>query len=169
MNLNNPSPFRNELKKYNILYLILSLAFIILTGNEFGIITNIILGCIGSFLIINIIATFKVCAIRKMTFSLKNSTSKEDILSLITLPLTKLNMKVENLSDCIRIIHNKTFYDVFIDETKNIFMIFPQKSLFFRLFSRLYINLYKNAIINVPIIAYTIQSELNNIKQNAST
>ncbi|OOB75249.1 hypothetical protein AXF41_09235 [Clostridium haemolyticum] len=168
MNLNSPSPFKNELKKYNVLYIIFSLVFIIFTGNDLGTIVSILAGSTGAFLIINIIATFKVFNIRKMIFSLRNFTSRENVISSITLPLTSLNMKVENLPNCIRVTHNKTFYDIFINEDKNTFIIFPEKSLFFRILSRLYINLYKNAIISVPIIAYTIQSQLNSTKQNAS-
>lgn len=159
--LSSPSPFKNELKKFNLLYVIFSVIFIVLTNKEFGISFSILVGMCGAFVIINIIAAFKVDKLRAIEFNMPASMSKEQIIDIITLPLTQLNMKVENLSHYIRITHNKLQYNVLINVDKNTFRIWPQKTLLSRLFARIYTKLYKNAILSIPIISYTIQTELN--------
>ncbi|MCT8977439.1 hypothetical protein N4T77_12580 [Clostridium sp. CX1] len=161
LNLSSPAPFKNELKKFNIFYAILSIIFIISFKKDVGSIISILMGICASFLIINIIAAFKVDKLRATAFTLPVLMPKDQIIDLITLPLTQLNMKVENLKHYIRITHNKMQYDIIIYPDKNTFIIWPQKTLLSRLFSRIHTKLYKNAIISMPIISYTIQNEIN--------
>ncbi|MBC2579363.1 hypothetical protein [Clostridium sp. DJ247] len=161
LNLSSPSPFKNELKKFNILYILLSAIFVIFLSKDVGSVLSILMAICASFLIINIIAAFKVDKLRAMEFNLSASMSKDQLIDIITLSLTQLNMKVENLSHYIRITHNKLQYDILINPNKNTFRIWPQKTLLSRLFARIYTKLYKNAILSMPIISYTIQIEIN--------
>lgn len=160
-NLSSPSPFKNELKKFNILYIILSIVFIAIAKEDFGIIFSILIGICGSFVIINIIAAFKIDKLRNMEFNLSTLISKEQLTDIITLPLTQLNMQVENLPHYIRITHNKFQYDIIINQNRNTFRIWPQKTFLSMLFAKVYTKLYKNTIISMPIISYTIQSQIN--------
>lgn len=161
LNLSSPAPFENQLKKFNILYVILSIIFVIFFKKDVGSVVSILMAICASFLIINIIAAFKIDKLRTVEFTLPSSIQKEQIIDLITLPLTQLNMKVENLRSYIRITHNKMQYDILIYPNRNTFKIWPQKTLLSRLLARIYTKLYKNAILSMPIIAYTIQKEVN--------
>lgn len=103
LNLSSPSPFRNGLKKFNILYVILSVIFAISFNKDVNLLVSILMALCASFLIINIIAAFKVDKLRSIEFNLSSSISKEQLIAIITLPLTQLNMKIENLSHYIRL------------------------------------------------------------------
>ena len=134
----------------------------LLCGKEVTYALTIIVGAGGGFVIVNIISAFKVDALRNKLFTLEKNLTKEELANLITLHLTKLNMNVEILSDNLRVIHNNIEYDIFLYPNENTFRIWPQKSMLFRfLAGRVYINLYKKAIFAMPIIAYTIQTEIN--------
>lgn len=160
LNLSSPAPFKNELKNFNILYVILSTIFVIFFRKDFGSVVSILVGICASFLIINIIAAFKIDKLTAIEFALPALMPKEQIIDLITLPLTQLNMKVENLRHYIRITHNKMQYDILICPNKSTFTIWPQKTFLARLFARIYTKLYKNSILSIPIIAYTTQKEI---------
>lgn len=159
--LNSPVNFPNELKKFTSLYFIMGIIIAIVCGKDLSYPFSFILGAGGGFLIVNSISAFKVDALRKKLFVLEKNLAKEELANLITLPLTRLNMNVEILSDGVRVIHNNIEYDIFLYPDENVFRIWPQKSILSRfLAGRVYINLYKKAIFTMPIIAYTIQTEI---------
>ena len=160
--LTSPTNFPDELKKYTPIYFIMIIFLSLLCGKEVTYALTIIVGAGGGFVIVNIISAFKVDALRNKLFTLEKNLTKEELANLITLPLAKLNMNVEILTDNLRVIHNNIEYDIFLYPNENAFRIWPQKSMLFRfLAGRVYINLYKKAIFAMPIIAYTIQTEIN--------
>lgn len=160
--LNSPVNFPDELKKFTPIYFIMGIILAIGCGEGLTYPVSFMIGAGGGFLIVNIISTFKVGALRNKLFILEKNLTKEELANLITLPLTRLNMNVEILSDGIRVIHNKIEYDIFLYPDENSFRIWPQKSMLSRFFTgRVYIDLYKKAIFAMPIIAYTIQAEIN--------
>lgn len=159
--LTSPVNFPDELKKFTFIYFVMGIISALLGGKEITYPLSFILGAGGGFVIVNIISTFKVDALRKNLFTLEKNLTKEELANLITLPLTKLNMNVEILSDSLIIIHNNIEYDIFLYPNENAFRIWPQKTMLSRfLAGRVYINLYKKAIFTMPIIAYTIQTEI---------
>lgn len=161
--LNSPVNFPNELKKFTPIYFVLGTIFALGCGDGLTYPVGFILGAGGGFVIVNIISSFKVDALRKKLFLLEKNLTKEELANLITLPLSKLNMTVEILFDSLRVTHNNIEYDVFLFTDESVFRIWPQKSMLSRfLAGRLYINLYKKAIFTMPIIAYTIQTEIKN-------
>lgn len=157
--LNGPFSFNNELKKFNCLYFILGLIGFLIDGETH--ILGLIGGLMASFLIIAIISPFKVGTLRTMIFSLpeSNNITYKELADIITMPLSKINMTVELLSDALRISHKGMEYDVTLLPEQCAFKIWPQKSFVRRLASKLYTGLYKKSIYAVPIIAYTIQNK----------
>jgi hypothetical protein len=159
--LSSPVNFPDDLKKFTPIYFIIGVLFSLLSGKDFTYPLSFILGASGGFLIVNILSTFKVCTLRNKLFVLEKNLTKEELANLITLPLTKLNMNVEILSDSLRVIHNNIEYDIFLSPDENTFRIWPQNSILSRfLTGRVYIYLYKKAIFAMPIIAYTIQADI---------
>lgn len=159
--LNSPVNFPDELKKFTPIYFIMGIILSIGCGEGLTYPVSFMIGAGGGFLIVNIISTFKVGALRNKLFVLEKNLTKEELANLIILPLTRLNMNVEILSDGIRVIHNKIEYNIFLYPDENVFRIWPQKSILSRfLTGRVYIDLYKKAIFTMPIIAYTIQAEI---------
>lgn len=159
--LTSPTNFLDELKRFTPIYFIMGIFLALLCGKEMTYPISFAIGAGGGFVIVNIISSFKVDALRNKLFTLEKSLTKEELGNLITLPLAKLNMNVEILNDSLRIIHNNVEYDIFLYPNENAFRIWPQKSMLFRfLAKRVYINLYKKAIFEMPIIAYTIQTEI---------
>lgn len=162
ISLSSPTNFPDELKKFTPIYFLMGIFLALLCGKDFPYPLSFAIGAGGGFVIVNIISSFKVDALRNRLFTLEKSLTKEELANLITLPLAKLNMNVEILSDSLRVIHNNIEYDIFLYPNENAFRIWPQKSMLFRfLAGRVYINLYKKAIFAMPIIAYTIQTEAN--------
>lgn len=160
--LTSPINFPDELKKFTPIYFIMGIFLALLGGKEMTYPFTFAIGAGGGFIILNIISNFKVDALRNKLFTLEKSLTKEELANLITLPLAKLNMNVEILNDSLRVIHNNVEYDIFLYPNENAFRIWPQKSMLFRfLAKRVYINLYKKSIFAMPIIAYTIQSEIS--------
>lgn len=168
LNLSSPVNFPDELKKFTPIYFIMGIIIAIVCGKDLSYPFSFILGAGGGFLIVNIIASFKIDALRKKLFALEKNLTKEELANLITLPLTRLNMNVEILSDSLRVIHNNIEYNIFLYPYENTFRIWPQKSILSRfLTGRVYIDLYKKAIFAMPIIAYTIQAEIKkSLNQN---
>ncbi|MGG7175285.1 hypothetical protein ACQPV1_18455 [Clostridium neonatale] len=157
--LSSPFNFKNELKKFNWLYFIFGIAGFFIDSDTH--ILGMIVGILTAFFIISaIIAQFKVGSLRTMTFSLPDSANLtyKDLADMITVPLSKINMTVELLSDTLRIAYKGMEYDITILPEQCAFKIWPQKNFVRRLASKLYTGLYKKSIYAVPIIAYTIQS-----------
>lgn len=161
LNLSSPVNFPDELKKFTPIYFIMGIIIAIVCGKDLSYPFSFILGAGGGFVIVNIISTFKVGSLRNKLFVLEKNLTKEELANLITFPLTRLNMNVEILSDGVRVIHNNIEYDIFLYPDEKAFRIWPQKSILSRfLAGRVYINLYKKAIFTMPIIAYSIQTEI---------
>ncbi len=166
--LDSPVNFNDELRKFNVIYLIIAFITILLVKNpQEKLVCTIFFSGAGGFLITNIISTFKVDFLRQKEFEFKGSFSKDQIASFIAIPLTKLGMTVELVSDYIRITHNSVEYDVVLIPENGVFKIWPQKNTISWLISgRVYLRLYKKSIFTMPIIAYTIQYEINKALNN---
>lgn len=164
--LNSPFSMTNELKKFNFIYFIFAII-----GTFIDSYTRILGGLAGillAYLIIDFIARYKVGNIRIKLFDLPNKChiSYKELADIITIPLAKINMSVEVLSDSLRITCKGIEYDIFIFDDKGKFKIWPQENFFKRIFSKIYINTYLKSIYAVPIIVYTIQHSLINKSNN---
>ena len=159
--LNSPNNFPNELKNYNIIYIITGILFAIFLGEDLTIFFAILFGLATAFMIVNIIINFKVGTLRTTKYYLPGNFSKDEIVTMITLPLTQLNMTVENSSDSVRITHNKLQYDISFDQNTNTFTVWVSRSLISSfLLGRIYIDVYSKAICSMPIIIHTIQFQI---------
>lgn len=117
--------------------------------------------------IMHFIAGFKVVKISKQKFTLPRpvAITDETFIECLGSSLAQYGMTVESKKvfalDIIRIKHEKTAYDIVFNEEESTFCINPKDTLLGR--RQRYPKLYKQAIISVPIIAFTIQ---NVLKQN---
>lgn len=159
--LDSPDNFPNELRKYNIMYIITVILFAIFLGKYITVLFAALLGLTVAFIVVNFIINFKVGTLRTTKYYLPGNFSKDEIVALITQPLTSLNMNVENLSDSIRVKHNGMHYNIYLNSEDSTFTAWVNRPLLSSaLLGRSYIYIYLKAIFSMPLIIYTIQSEI---------
>lgn len=168
--LDGAIPLDDGLRSYNILYWIIGIiGFIcgfIQNGMGAGAALGLV-GCLIAFVIKAAIAQYKMDKLRFLEFYLPDSSlSDNDLLRIITAPLTNMGMRVEmnsNGSACIT--HKRIIYDVNINRPgNNTFTLWWRFSILKSFVSRTKIPYYRQAVITMGLIAYTIQDEVKKLK-----
>jgi hypothetical protein len=161
--LKSPAPFQDDLRKYNVLYIILAaigaIAGFIINGAPAAL-ALAVCGLLPAYVIKAIIATKLTYALQKLSFVLPYTITGEALAGIVAIPLTQLGMTVTMYSGepVVRIKNMTYLLHIYADGTFG--LLFDQAAASRVLTGRRYISQYKNAIVAMGLIAFTVQQEM---------
>lgn len=160
MIMTSPVPFEDESVKYRKIYWISGAIIFLISG--LNIFAAIIFGWVIGFLVRNFGLCAKLAKVCKQEYFIKEGVTKNIILNKSTENLMKRGFKVSDTSNYLVVTSNEyknIEYKIFINEDTSTFKIDTFYNIKGRILNkRLYYKLYKSAVANNGIIAYTIQN-----------
>lgn len=172
LTLESAAPLDDGLRKYNILYFIFACIGFLIGIVDAGFrqaIAWTIFGLVIGFLIKAVIADTMMRRLYLLVFNLPDANiNNAQLMKTIVKPLTSLGMTVEMNSDgspCIT--HGKIKYNVKIHGSQNnTFSLYWNLSFARTFFLYTYIPYYRQAVVSMGLIAYTIQDEVSKINKD---
>lgn len=166
--LNSAEPITDGGRKYNIIYIISILIFLVLFiavgANFLGVTVGIVMGLCVGWVIKNAILNAISSPLRTIKFQVKNKIPYSELINRLIPVLTPLGMMIEKSADengFPVITYQGIMYDITYEGNEDVFTIWWRKNVAKAYFTFDSIKTYRKIVIAMGIIGYNMQQICN--------